>query len=359
MVLPVNWRSKVSFEDGTPAPDQVPEQNKFNLNDITPKSILAVREFVGDVLMDIPYYLSHHKKKIVKAVSNEANRVFRLWCEHNPHFLENGGRVHIIAHSLGSAIALDILSHQPDPSSTLDVQVDFRGRRMPSSSSLKHVPADEKFDFDTHNLFTCGSPGGFFLLLNKSVLLPRKGRLRADGQVVPEGIGGEAGHYGCLAVDNVYNVLHMSDPIAYRLNPTVDVEYASSLKTAFVPSAQKTFLSSLRSVLPIAQGPIPRLPPPINRLPSTVELETHNFSREEYAEKRMYLLNDNGQIDYFLAAGSGTLENQYLNMLGSHSSYWYNRDFARMVVLEVGRPVGREGCVQAMGAVKNRAVRVT
>jgi len=46
------------------------------------------------------------------------------------------------------------------------------------------------------------------------------------------------------------------------------------------------------------------------------------------------------------------LEIQYLNMLGAHSSYWTLRDFVRLVVLEVGRVGGREGCLAGMRAVK-------
>lgn len=141
--------------------------------------------------------------------------------------------------------------------------------------------------------------------------------------------------------------------VAYRLNATVDNAYAKSLKTAIVPSSQKSLFSSLRSVLPYSQTN-PNLPPPVARLPSNIELETHNFSREEIAEKRMYLLNDNGQIDYFLSAGGGALENQYLQMLGSHSSYWYSRDYARMVVCEVGRRAGKQNTLTAMRVQKNR-----
>lgn len=66
----------------------------------------------------------------------------------------------------------------------------------------------------------------------------------------------------------------------------------------------------------------------------------------------MYLLNDNGQIDFYLASGGGPLEIQYLNMLGAHSSYWTLRDFVRLVVLEVGRVGGTEGCLGGMRAVK-------
>jgi hypothetical protein len=147
-------------------------------------------------MLDIPYYLSHHKQKMVNAVVKEANRVYRLWCANNPHF-EKEGRVHIIAHSLGSAIAMDILSSQP---TRLRVK-------------LEGEVSEEMFEFDTKSVFFVGSPAGFFLLLNKRGLLPRKGRNKpgSTGEDGGEGVAADVGTYGCLAVDNIYNVLHYSD----------------------------------------------------------------------------------------------------------------------------------------------------
>ena len=87
-------------------------------------------------------------------------------------------------------------------------------------------------------------------------------------------------------------------------------------------------------------------------MPSTVELETHNFTREEIAEKRMFLMNDNGQIDYFLQSGGGPLEIQYLNMLSAHSSYWVLQDFVRFLTVEIGRKPGRENTLPLLRAVK-------
>ena len=159
MALPVNWRSTLSLEDATleTQATEDPASNHFNLNDITPGTIPAVRSLISDVMLDIPYYLSHHKPKMIQAVAKEANRVFRLWCKNNPGFQEHG-RVHLIAHSLGSAMALDVLSHQP----TKIPHFDF------SSTSLH----SDIFEFDTKNLFICGSPAGFFLLLNKGMFVP-------------------------------------------------------------------------------------------------------------------------------------------------------------------------------------------
>ena len=404
MVLPVNWRMGLSFEGGV-GPAQAKKKNNYTLENITLPTIPAVRNLIGDVMLDIPYYLSHtHKHKIIDTVVKEANRIYGLWKMYNPGWEEKGGRVHLIAHSLGSAIALDVLSRQPtyiadwrkeqELKANLDVEINnpktkkgcygCSGRGGQTSQGLPHphdrTPGDASeqnfFDFDTANLYCAGSPAGFFLLLNRAMLLPRPGRRKPD---TPPGVEsdsrlfGEQGTYGCLAVDNIYNVMHYSDPIAYRLNPTVDVEYAENLKIQAIPSATSTLFesigSTLRSVLPggSAVDTNPALPadailspprPNLARLPSTVELETHDFSREEIAERRMYLLNDNGTMDWYVGSSGGwVLENQYVNMLGAHSSYWESKDFIRFVVTESGRRLGRNGVRPDVRAVKVRSAQ--
>ena len=356
MVLPINWRSTLQLDDGSPDPqpnrwEETSDRNQFTLKDITAESIPAVRNLISDVMLDIPYYLSHHKKKMIEAVVKEANRVYRLWIRNNLGF-ENYGKIHLVAHSLGSIMALDILSNQPT--------------ERPAQQNLDDLPRTDIFEFDTKNLFFCGSPAGFFMLLNKSPLLPRKGRNKpgADGDDLNGDLAGEAGTYGCLAVDNLYNVMHYNDPIAYRLNACLDVDYAASLQPASVPSATATWMQSFASVfrkpVPTAMHPSSdgkasfSIRPSAVTMPSTVEMETHNFSKEEIAEKRMYLLNDNGQIDYTLHSGGGPLEIQYLNMLSAHSSYWVLRDFVRFLVVEIGRKEGREETLVAMRARKRK-----
>lgn len=349
MALPVNWRTNLRLHDDLVNPTMAENSastNQYTLSDITAESIPAIRSLVSDVLLDIPYYLSHHKPRIVQAVIREANRIYRLWCKHNAGFHQYG-RVHILAHSLGSVMALDILSNQP---TSLPRELD------PTVGE----PSVSKFDFDTRSVFFCGSPAGFFLLLNKAQLLPRKGRNKvdSDGDDLTPGLAGEAGTYGCLAVDNIYNILHYNDPVACLMNSCVDADYAASLTPARVPSATVTWLQSFSSIFTSKatassinriQNPIR---PPAAKMPSTVELEIHNFSREEIAEKRMLLLNDNGQIDYYLMSGGGPLEIQYLNMLGAHSSYWTMKDFLRFLVVEIGRDEGRDSTVPSLRATK-------
>ncbi|RYP06703.1 hypothetical protein DL764_003005 [Monosporascus ibericus] len=300
MVLPVNWRQNLSFEEGGPTKEEDKDTYNpqgFGLRDIEPKTIPAIRSMISDVMFDIPFYMSHHKPKMVAAV------------------LEN-------------------------------------------PMQLEH------FEFDTKNLFLLGSPAAFFLLLERGALMPRRGRKKpgADpADTVSAGVVGNAGSFGCVAVDNIYNVLAREDAVAYFLNGTVDPTYAASLKTAYVPSTTTSLLQSMgNAVMSMVPGVsssnasanpgISR--PPTVRLPSQLELEVHDFTREEIAEKKAYLLNDNGQIDYFLRSGGGPLELQYLNMLSAHSSYWVNHDLIRMLCMEIGRKPGKANTLPAMRAVK-------
>jgi hypothetical protein len=97
----------------------------------------------------------------------------------------------------------------------------------------------------------------------------------------------------------------------------------------------------------------------VARLPSTADLETHSLTREEIAERKAFLLNDNAQIDFFLQDGAGPFEIQYLAMLTAHMSYWNSRDFVRMVVTEIGRRPGRNGTFVSMRAQRRENVQGT
>ncbi|RMZ88993.1 hypothetical protein DV736_g3786, partial [Chaetothyriales sp. CBS 134916] len=353
MLLPINWRRTMSFDDEIKGSTEGGPEHRYALKSITPDTLPAVRSIVSDVMLDIPYYMSHHKDKMISAVIREANRIYRLWCVNNPDFRENG-RVHLIGHSLGSVIAMEILSQQPT--------------RVPSDLRLDDdQPSTAMFEFDTTNLFTCGSPCGFFLWLhNNARLIPRKGRSK-PGLETEHLSASIAGHesYGCLAVDNIYNIIHRYDPISYLVNAAVDADYAESLRPANIPSATAGFWSRVGSTLGwrsaagagsyAAKGRTDR--PPLISMPSTVEMDTHNFTREEIAEKRMYLLNDNGQIDYFLQATGGPLEIQYLSMLSAHSSYWLSHDFIRFLVMEITRKPGKANTFPILRAVKKREYR--
>lgn len=52
----------------------------------------------------------HFVLQIIDGVRDEMNRLYAMFCTRNPHFLERNGKVSVVAHSLGSVIAYDILT---------------------------------------------------------------------------------------------------------------------------------------------------------------------------------------------------------------------------------------------------------
>ena len=78
-ILPINWRSRLSFDFDRP-PDTLSRpvlsrkssstsgilgENAFTIKDLQPNSIPIVRDLIKDVMLDIPFYLSSHKEKIL------------------------------------------------------------------------------------------------------------------------------------------------------------------------------------------------------------------------------------------------------------------------------------------------------
>lgn len=100
-VLPVQWRASLNIESGTADEDAKKEENnEFTFADITiGKSIPYVREVTNSVLLDIPLFMSDHRQKMIEAVCQQANRLYRMWIARHPEF-EKNGRVHIVGHSV-------------------------------------------------------------------------------------------------------------------------------------------------------------------------------------------------------------------------------------------------------------------
>ncbi|KAK9236913.1 DDHD domain-containing protein [Lipomyces kononenkoae] len=391
-VLPVNWRRKIDFdydEASLSGPGQLAETREtpihrpFALSDITPNTIPTVRNIISDVLLDIPYYLSKHRSRILHAVTAEANRIYRLWMRNNPGW---HGKISIIGHSLGSVIAVDILSRQPTVPPPLGSQNEHRSE-----------DDDLVLEFPVRNLFLAGSPVGFFLLLNRTNLMPRimsKARLssvvmnmpkmdddagyeRPDpADLEPERIGiDRGGVYGCLAVENIYNVIHTSDPIAYRLNPCVDPSYAAKLRPADLAlpitgrgifgklffrrckepdDSHERRVSGARKDMDSADSAgysFTREPTSSSREGSQIELDSRDFRYYQVIKTRMHCLNENGQIDFVLQP-TGALENQYISILTAHSGYWESKEFAYLVALECSRKEGVENTFESFRALR-------
>lgn len=228
--LPISWRKDLNF-DAEEAREG--NDNTYTLNDITNHaSIPIVRNVISKVILDVPYYLSRHKERMIEAVKAEINRVYRLFVKRNPSFEEKGGRVSLICHSLGSAIAADILSNQPTYVSPLLKQT------ADELKSNKHLL------FNVKNLFFIGSPVAFFFHLEGIQLIARKGTARTKN-VAQDAAIDDVGRSGCLAAEAIYNCYNSTDPVAFQLSATVDAQYARSLHPISIPDAVPALLEAL------------------------------------------------------------------------------------------------------------------
>ena len=113
MVLPIEWRRKLSFDYGSNEELQNDSDIRLpSVLDITLEGVPNLRSIISDVLLDVLLYMEpHHRHDILSAVISEMNRVYRLFIKYHPYFLQEDGQIHFYAHSLGSLICLDILSY--------------------------------------------------------------------------------------------------------------------------------------------------------------------------------------------------------------------------------------------------------
>ncbi|RLN73844.1 hypothetical protein BBJ28_00019629 [Nothophytophthora sp. Chile5] len=160
--------------------------NIFDL--ICPEGASAIREFNKETFMDVLYYLSpRYGQLIVDSVTQQLNEKYRVFMDEHPGW---DGKASIFAHSLGSMIAYDILTHKPG-------EVSNSGVRFPG------------LDFEVDNFFGVGSPVAVMILARGDLNI-------VDGTFTP-GIK-------IPRCRRYFNVFHPIDPIAYRVEPLIKQE---------------------------------------------------------------------------------------------------------------------------------------
>ncbi|XP_039296596.1 phospholipase DDHD1 [Nilaparvata lugens] len=183
--FPVEWRMSLQLDCGL-------------VEAITPMNVVPLRNFLNSTAMDIMYYTSPiYSAEIQQGLINELNRLYTLYVQRNP---TADTKVSIVAHSLGCVIVYDIITGwmPQNPFSEHTTPAD-RSHILTGKSRLK---------FEVENFFCLGSPLSVFLALR----YPR----------------GQHGYH--LFPPNLcrrlYNIFHLSDPVAYRLEPLVVRDYS-------------------------------------------------------------------------------------------------------------------------------------
>lgn len=263
--IPIRWRHSLNFEmegfdeqgEAQDVNDEKADNNAFTMKDIQiPDSIPFVREIVTGLVLDVPLYMSPKQhKRMIAAVMEQANKVYQLFCRRNPYY--TGRKVSILAHSLGAALTVDILSRQPSPW-TSDVEANkIMGDTQGYLSSLHH------FCFDTSKVFLVGSPVAFFFHLHRAQLIAREGLSQSstldlknspDWRKLNRVATDEVGRYGCLAAETIYNIYISTDPVAYCMNACVDSQHSKQIKPIDAHSFTKKVLETMRRKHPVSSS---------------------------------------------------------------------------------------------------------
>ena len=269
-VLPVVWRHLLDFpkqsykqssneQDLTDADTFGDDDEYPSLDNITVEGVAPIRNLITDLALDILLYQSAYREHIAGIVQRECNRVFDLFMTRNPTF---SGKVSMIGHSLGSAIVFDILCRQKDaspPSSGL--QRHRQSTHRAGKSVGNRDPPDLGLKFDVEDFFCLGSPLGLYQMLKGRKIvarhaingLPISSPLHSDALDDPflgaastqSNDDGGTKDSDLLTItlsspkcQQLYNIFHPADPIAYRIEPLISKAMAS-LKPQPLPYTKK------------------------------------------------------------------------------------------------------------------------
>ncbi|XP_026466349.1 phospholipase DDHD1-like isoform X2 [Ctenocephalides felis] len=181
--FPVEWRSSLKLDS-----DMV--------DAITPYNVMSIRHLLNCSAMDIMYYTSPlYGMEVQRGLIEELNRLHAMFLLRNPTFR---GSVSVLAHSLGSVILYDVITgYQPGVCQ----------RNCGSSVSSKEPTPVSPLSFTIEQLFCLGSPLSVFIALRLSE--------PSRKEVLPPG----------LCTGGFYNIFHLSDPVAYRMEPLLCRDY--------------------------------------------------------------------------------------------------------------------------------------
>ncbi|KAK4099985.1 hypothetical protein N658DRAFT_143397 [Parathielavia hyrcaniae] len=273
-VLPVCWRHLLDFPKRKPKRGErdltelADEEDDYpSLEDITIEGIAFARSLISDLALDVLLYQSAYREQIAEIVLRESNRIYNIFKERNPNF---DGKVHIVGHSLGSAIMFDILCRQKERSRMAEPPRNPL-RIWPKSEDQyeSREPSELAFDFEVDDFFCLGSPIGLFQMLKGRTIaartlphsMPSESPLNPHYMDDDPFLGPSPSHsypahqrvspvtglpfsVSSPKVGQLFNIFHPSDPISYRLEPLVS-PVMSTLKPQALPYTKKGLFGSV------------------------------------------------------------------------------------------------------------------
>nr|CDS15584.1 phospholipase DDHD1 [Echinococcus granulosus] len=261
--LPIEWRTNLPLNEGI-------------IRSVTITDCQPLRAYLNSTALDIMYYTSSiQRMEIMRAFHHEVVRLYSLFCARNPHFTERGGKVSIMAHSLGAVVAFDVLTTSTPMYSDMayicmlqKMNNEFNENcdlishhtrlteierkllnRTESQKDVPELPSTASFP-EIKNLFCLGSPLGVFLALrgvkptDEEVSLDKsqaQNEVEAPDSDIDE--DSDAKNTECLKSClkfrdeshlqssrtnfRLFNIFHPRDPVAYRLEPLILRHYTN------------------------------------------------------------------------------------------------------------------------------------
>ena len=260
-VIPICWRHMLDFpqqgikhnrKEYDLAEVDAEEDDAYpGLDSITVEGVPALRNVIADLALDVLLYQTPaYKDHIARIVVKECNRILKLFKQRNPTF---SGKVSLIGHSLGSAIMFDVLSEQAN-----DEQAIERVVRQQQTSSR-----GGRLDFNVDSFFCIGSPIGLFQMLKGRKIAGRTNPNKVTLDGLPDSLDDPFAEstYSKLPTHTLsdaqrealmsspkcrqlYNIIHPTDPICYRLEPLI-TPAMSSMKPQLLPyTGGKSWISA-------------------------------------------------------------------------------------------------------------------
>ncbi|KAL3230027.1 hypothetical protein RNJ44_01390 [Nakaseomyces bracarensis] len=290
-VLPITWRHSINFKtESDPNNEEDPELP--TLDEVTIDGIVPFRKLLADGIFDILLYGEpYYKKMIMEEVTKQLNDVYERFKTFNPNF---NGEVHLVGHSLGSMILFDILSKQD---------------KYP-------------LNFEVKNFFSIGSPIGILKLIQRTRIgTDKKEKIEDKLKLLSP------------KCSNLYNVFHVCDPVAYRIEPLIDRRLAK-YEHSYIPHWSES--DNIASKVIELGGKILKEIPINQNTEDNGKDENGNKIEIELPvdlKKELQKLNYTGRIDYALP--SSFLEVDVLSALSSHVSYFEEPDIAGFILKEI------------------------
>jgi hypothetical protein len=340
--IPVYWHGAVHGQE---------TGNDKQLRLITLPSIPKLRDFTNDTILDALFYTSPvYCQLIVDTVARELNQLYDLFLCRNPAF---NGTVAVSGHSLGSLILFDILANQSNLSTSANDCGSSAASSvlLPSSTTGQPLVRYPMLNFKPSCFFALGSPIAMFLTIR--------------------GVKNIGHDFRLPTCRKMYNIFHPFDPVAYRIEPLVNADYAqlqpitlphhkgrkrmhlqikenlmkvsTDIKEKVLSGIRQTW-NSVNSIVRLAKQdetsvsiePAPQPLPSISSIAQAAvkqmsclvdELDDDDNNQSKIDAKRpIGQLNDGERLDFVLQEKPIEFINEYIFALATHACYWQSED---------------------------------